>query len=197
VLPGKLPVKLLKFKDLARVGVNNYPTLKRWQKDQGFPKGRLLGKNTRVWTEEEILAWWDSRAEQPPPENVKGAGAVDAAPDAPEAEASFVTHQHKRNGTGFQRPSKWEGWLMVAAPKRQSVAPEEWCSLESLNETMELHGDALEQMATWREDFTIRIRRAVLKFELIGLDDAEQAALEREADEFNRACKVLGWRPKP
>jgi predicted DNA-binding transcriptional regulator AlpA len=82
MLPGKLPGKLLKFKDLSRVGVNNYPTLKRWQKDQGFPKGRLLGENTRVWTEEEIVAWWDSRVEQPPPENVKGAGAVDAAPDA-------------------------------------------------------------------------------------------------------------------
>ena len=35
----------------------------------------------------------------------------------------------------------------------------------------------------------------ILKFELIGLDDAEQAALEREAAEFNRCCRVLGWRP--
>ena len=84
---------------------------------------------------------------------------------------------------------------MGAATKRQSVAPEEWCSLERLTNVMEMHGDALEQMATWREDLTIRIRRAVLKFELIGLDDAEQAALEREATEFNRCCRVLGWRP--
>jgi predicted DNA-binding transcriptional regulator AlpA len=76
-----LPGKLLKFKDLARVGVNNYPTLKRWQKDQGFPKGRLLGENTRVWTEEEIVAWWDSKAD-PPPENAKGPGAVPPAPEA-------------------------------------------------------------------------------------------------------------------
>ena len=79
--PGKLPDKLLKFRDLARVGVNNYPTLKRWQGTQGFPKGRLLGENTRVWTVEEVEAWWESRAD-PPPENLKGAGAVDAAPDA-------------------------------------------------------------------------------------------------------------------
>ena len=84
---------------------------------------------------------------------------------------------------------------MGAAPKRKSVAPEEWCSLERLTNTMEMHGEALEQMATWREDLTVRIRRAVLKFELIGLDDAEQAALEREAAEFNRCCRVLGWRP--
>ena len=85
---------------------------------------------------------------------------------------------------------------MGAAPKRNhSFAAPEWCSLESLNNVAELHGDALEQMATWREDLTVRIRRALLKFELIGLDEAEQAALEREAAEFNRCCKVLGWRP--
>ena len=83
---------------------------------------------------------------------------------------------------------------MGAAPKRQSVAPEEWCSLESLHVSTELHGDALEQMATWREDLTIRLRRARLKFELVGLDEAEQAALERETEEFNRCCKVLAWR---
>ena len=48
---------------------------------------------------------------------------------------------------------------------------------------LELHADALEQMATWREDLTIRTRRALLKFELVGLDEAER---EREAAEFNR-----------
>lgn len=79
--------------------------------------------------------------------------------------------------------------------KDYSFAAPEWCSLESLNETMELHVDALEVMATWREDLTIRTRRATLKFELIGLDPMEQAALEREAAEFNRSCRVLGWRP--
>jgi hypothetical protein len=85
--------------------------------------------------------------------------------------------------------------MMGVEPKRQSLTPEKWCSLERLTNVMELHGDALEQMATWREDLTIRIRRATLKLELIGLDDAEQAALEREAAEFNRCCRVLGWRP--
>jgi hypothetical protein len=84
---------------------------------------------------------------------------------------------------------------MNSAPKRQSLAPEEWCSLERLSSVMDIHGDALEQMATWSEDLTIRIRLARLKFELIGLDEAEQAALEREAAEFNRSCRVLGWRP--
>ena len=84
---------------------------------------------------------------------------------------------------------------MGVEPKRQSLAPEEWYSLERPTNVMELHGDALEQMATWRQDLTIRIRRATLKFELIGLDPAEQVSLEREADEFNHCCRVLGWRP--
>ena len=79
--------------------------------------------------------------------------------------------------------------------REDSFAAPEWCSLESLHDSTELHGDALEQMATWREDLTVRVRRALLKFELIGLDDAEQATLEREAAEFNRSCRVLGWRP--
>ncbi len=80
------------------------------------------------------------------------------------------------------------------AQRKDSFAAPEWCSLESLSEVAELHGDALEQMATWREDLTIRLRRARLKFELVGLDEAEQAALERETEEFNRCCKVLAWR---
>ena len=79
--------------------------------------------------------------------------------------------------------------------RKDLFAAPEWCSLESLHDSTEIHTDALEQMATWREDLTIRIRSATLKFELVGLDEAEQAALEREAAEFNRCCKVLGWRP--
>ena len=79
--------------------------------------------------------------------------------------------------------------------RNDSFAAPEWCSLESLDAKIELHADALEQIATWREDLTIRTQRATLKFELIGLEPSEQAALEREASEFNRCCKVLGWRP--
>ena len=63
--------KLYRFKDLAELGVRNYPTLKRWQDTQGFPKGRLLGENTRVWTEGELLGWWNSRPTDPPPEIAK------------------------------------------------------------------------------------------------------------------------------
>ena len=61
-----LPSKLLRFRDLHRVGIRNHPTLSRWIKKQGFPPGRLIGPNTRVWTVEEVEAWWESRAEPPP-----------------------------------------------------------------------------------------------------------------------------------
>ena len=67
-----LPNKLLRFHDLHRVGIRNHPTLSRWIKKQGFPPGRLIGPNTRVWTVEEVEAWWESRAE-PPPEIAKPA----------------------------------------------------------------------------------------------------------------------------
>jgi predicted DNA-binding transcriptional regulator AlpA len=60
--------KLYRFKDLAQIGVRNYPTLYRWIETQGFPKGRLLGENTRVWTEAELQSWFDSRPTDPPPD---------------------------------------------------------------------------------------------------------------------------------
>jgi predicted DNA-binding transcriptional regulator AlpA len=60
---------LLRFADLkARGIVRNWPTLARWIHDQGFPQGKLIGPNTRVWTEDEIAAWLDNR-----PSRKKGA----------------------------------------------------------------------------------------------------------------------------
>ena len=72
-----LPNKLLRFRDLKRIGlIENWPTLKRRIESQGFPPGRLLGPNTRVWTEGEVEVWFVSRPEHledPPPEIVKPA----------------------------------------------------------------------------------------------------------------------------
>jgi predicted DNA-binding transcriptional regulator AlpA len=72
-----LPSKLLRFRDLKRIGlIENWPTLKRRIESQGFPPGKLLGPNTRVWTEAEVEVWFVSRPEQledPPPENGKPA----------------------------------------------------------------------------------------------------------------------------
>ena len=49
---------LLRFSDLkARGIVNNWTTLRNWQKREGFPPGILLGPNSRAWPEDEIEAW--------------------------------------------------------------------------------------------------------------------------------------------
>ena len=67
-----LPSKVLRFPDLKRVGINNWVTLKRRVEKDNFPPGRYIGKNSRVWTEEEIEAWWLSRPSAgPPPDIVK------------------------------------------------------------------------------------------------------------------------------
>ena len=61
-----LPV-LLRFPDLKCVGIRNWPSLKRRVLEDGFPAGRYIG-NSRVWTEEEVLNWFNSRpnADDPP-----------------------------------------------------------------------------------------------------------------------------------
>jgi predicted DNA-binding transcriptional regulator AlpA len=57
---------LLRFNDLkARKIVSNWPTLLRWIKSNGFPAGRQLGPNSRVWFEAEVNRWLEDR---PPPE---------------------------------------------------------------------------------------------------------------------------------
>ena len=53
---------LLRFRNLKDRGiVNSWPQLKRLQELHGFPLGRLLSPNVRVWTEEEIDAYIASR----------------------------------------------------------------------------------------------------------------------------------------
>jgi hypothetical protein len=57
----------LRFKDLqARDIVRNHVTLKRWIEREGFPPGRMLGPNSRVWREDEIEAWLASRPTENP-----------------------------------------------------------------------------------------------------------------------------------
>ncbi len=56
-------MKYLRFSDLAERGiVRNRATLSRWIQELGFPRGVLLGPNTRAWTEEEVEAWLAVRA---------------------------------------------------------------------------------------------------------------------------------------
>jgi predicted DNA-binding transcriptional regulator AlpA len=77
-----LPDELLRMRDLKRVGINNWVTLGRWIKTQGFPPGRYLGPNTRVWDAAEVAAWWHSRPEaEPPPENATAANSCSTRSD--------------------------------------------------------------------------------------------------------------------
>lgn len=58
---------LLRFRDLkSRKIVSNHVTLKRWIDKEGFPPGRMLGPNTRVWYEVEVEAWLASRPTENP-----------------------------------------------------------------------------------------------------------------------------------
>ena len=53
---------LLRFRDLKVRGiVANWPSLKRRILLDGFPPGRMIGENTRAWTETEVDAWIASR----------------------------------------------------------------------------------------------------------------------------------------
>ena len=55
-------MKFLRFSDLRAAGiVNSWPMLRRRIERDGFPPGRMLGPNTRVWSEEEVEAWIASR----------------------------------------------------------------------------------------------------------------------------------------
>ena len=83
--------------------------------------------------------------------------------------------------------------MRSAALKQERDVAELGNSLSALD-AQELNLQALEIMADWRVDLTTRIRRGGLKFELIGLDQAEQDKLELEQAEFSRCCKVLKWR---
>ncbi len=59
---------LLRFADLKRRKVvENWQTLNNWIQKQNFRPGRLIGPNTRAWTEDEVCAWIASRPTAPKP----------------------------------------------------------------------------------------------------------------------------------
>jgi predicted DNA-binding transcriptional regulator AlpA len=62
---------LLRYSDLkARGIVRNWVTLLRWIAHEDFPPGKMLGPNTRAWTDAEVAAWLESR---PTPRNANTA----------------------------------------------------------------------------------------------------------------------------
>jgi predicted DNA-binding transcriptional regulator AlpA len=82
--------KFLRFADLKAAGiVSSRIGLSRLIKHQGFPPGRLLGPNTRVWTETEVQRWQDSRP-------------VQREPDATPREQRFGTRKVAAKATKVQ-----------------------------------------------------------------------------------------------
>jgi hypothetical protein len=49
----------------------------------------------------------------------------------------------------------------------------------------------LEVIADWRDELQSKIRRAILRFEFVGLDNEEQQELQAEVEFFKRTCRCL------
>ena len=57
-----MPKTFVRFPALKKRGfVTSWTQLKQRIERDGFPPGRMIGPNTRAWTEEEIDAWAESR----------------------------------------------------------------------------------------------------------------------------------------
>jgi predicted DNA-binding transcriptional regulator AlpA len=84
--------RLLRYRDLLALGIcNNRPTLSNWIKHRAFPAGKLIGPNTRVWSETEVQAWLDARPtvskSVPPTKHGRRGRPARAASASVEAEA--------------------------------------------------------------------------------------------------------------
>jgi predicted DNA-binding transcriptional regulator AlpA len=63
-----MTIQLLRFRDLKqRRIISNWPTLRVRIDRDGFPPGRMIGPNSRAWTEDEVAAWIESRPTAGPP----------------------------------------------------------------------------------------------------------------------------------
>lgn len=64
--------QFLRFKDLQDKGiVCSWLSLRYKVRNKGFPRGRLLGPNTRAWTVDEVQAWPDNLPTESKPRSVK------------------------------------------------------------------------------------------------------------------------------
>jgi predicted DNA-binding transcriptional regulator AlpA len=58
--------RFLRFKDLQERGiVLSHAGLRHLQMHENFPLGRLLGPQSRVWSETEVAAWLANRPVEP------------------------------------------------------------------------------------------------------------------------------------
>jgi predicted DNA-binding transcriptional regulator AlpA len=100
-------VKHLRYPDLVESGITtNRVDLGRKIKFHGFPPGRLLGPNTRAWTEPEIEQWLASRP-------------VVRAPDAIPREQRFAGSTERPARRAAAKTAKVE--TKHAKPKRRRV----------------------------------------------------------------------------
>lgn len=53
--------------------------------------------------------------------------------------------------------------------------------------------DDLEAIADWQDDLRSTIARALTRFELVGLSDAEWDTLIAEVEEFKRLCRAISF----
>ena len=57
--------RLLRFPDLVALGVvRNRTCLYNWIRDRGFPRGILIGPNSRAWPEDEVQSWIAEQAQK-------------------------------------------------------------------------------------------------------------------------------------
>jgi predicted DNA-binding transcriptional regulator AlpA len=57
-----MPEQHYRYRDLhERKIVPNRPTMQRWIRDYGFPRGVLLGPRHRAWADSEIAEWLEAR----------------------------------------------------------------------------------------------------------------------------------------
>jgi len=96
---------LLRFRDLKAHGiVNSWPMLKRRIERDGFPPGRMIGPNTRTWTEDEVDRWYEARP-------VAGPELRGAAKTKRQRKAATRDHHH---GLNFGDSPAGCGWPVCA-----------------------------------------------------------------------------------
>jgi hypothetical protein len=97
---------------------------------------------------------------------------------------------HKRNaapgkGAALQTPRKI---LMTVAFTTERFGAQEIFNPERTTETLSIVADEMESLRK-------RIASVLLRFEMIGIDDAEIDDLKFDVREFKRLCECLAWRP--
>jgi hypothetical protein len=111
-----MPGILLRFADLkSRNIVHSWPQLKRLRELEGFPPGRMLSPNCRVWLESEVVDWIMSRpVESPQP--LRGAaracveanaqGALKRGPGRPRKNPPIAAQPRAEPGVVKRRPGR-------------------------------------------------------------------------------------------